>query len=384
MEIEQKDISESKTSNVILAKKTVDILHLMDTAELILKEKYGNNMDMWTDAIFQALMLKNLTYLSEETNELLNDSINLYGYLNDRVSKLTLKQNSKNYENVLDTSFTLINIFQKFTTFLSKCSGNILIDLRDAIQDLKQIENNIKIFICRSESSSNLESSVENMSEVKADTINMTVNSNNMSADAISSNLSTSEICELCRGKVVIFNNDTEFSISLHSQEKIHKKALKEKQKDDLEKKFLENHVLEKFTISAGKNDDQNQNVNVINGAVPLTVEDERAIRMSLNCTIGKLHSSFFKITSVGEFYCTSCRCQISCLKNIITHVKGKTHMKRTILKNNESTMSESDNIIINNSGTVSAKNKIIEEKYKGDDEIFRISNSSVPIKNLI
>lgn len=400
--------------DVILAENTVEMLRLVEMAELVMKEKYSGDPRRWMDAIFYVLVIKNSAYLWQEQHKQSED-VELCHKLQENLSKAYSRLEadkqggdvfeSSSYSSFMLTSSALIKVFSKFSNILVKEGASL--DLTDSLQDLKNIEKNVikciskydcdsstwrktvdtneaKSNRCYSNDSSSSLSSVSSASPsvlcTVADTGGCATTSVTASAIFPRESSSSDIKCEGCSEKIVIFNNDVEFSRDLHAQEKVHKQAITAK-RAEIDFKVNENlaslakKLQQKLPVSdslkptrslseGDKGDGSIENEKL------LTPELESFIRSTLNNQLG-LHSSCIRILSPREFSCILCDCPISCLQNLEMHVSGKAHTK--LWENG-------------NQKFVGSKPKEEDPAVakKKDAAILQISDSAIPVKNLI
>lgn len=320
-----------KEEQNLLAKKTLEHLQVISMAEIILKEKFAGNADAWMKALFEALTLRNPAYLLEERNTMENHTINLINLDNELKDSFW---DNDNHDKVMSTGYQLINIFNKFMIGLNKNAGAF--DFGNSSSQLKQIQKNINMFIMKA-NECNAEAP-----ETSASQVGFTTKSKEPTK------LSQSNVCTICGTKITIFNNDMDFSIDLHSQEAVHKKAMakvttvesdaktatkaKSKFPDQIGGKFLVKHHSE---------------------ADLLGVAEEHSIRAKLNQSI-KNHSAFISILPRNEFFCKLCKCNISSIQNVESHVEGTKHTKAYELLT-----------------------------MKAVDNVFQVDDSSIPIAKL-
>lgn len=290
-----------KDKQNLLAKKTLEHLQVISIAEIILKEKFGGDTDSWVLALFESLMLKNSAYLLEEKS--VNVDNDVYASLNSKLGDTFWE--SDNYDHVISTGYQLISLFNKFMLGLNRNASSF--HLADSLPDLRQIEKNIRSYAMKQ---NNLKSeSAEKPSIANEPTVNINLKEKESTIfNDPARQPNTSNICNECNTKITIFNNDIEFSVDLHSQETVHKKAVAKTTKSvgDQPAKSFEKHHSETDLF------------------LP---EDELSVRTTLNHKI-KNHSVFMNILSKREFYCSLCKCDISSIQNVESHVEGMKHTK--------------------------------------------------------
>ncbi|KAK7590118.1 hypothetical protein V9T40_001731 [Parthenolecanium corni] len=154
-------------------------------------------------------------------------------------------------------------------------------------------------------------------------------------------------LCEVCNEPVVVFNNDEEFSLSLHARDPKHKKAVKKK-------------------VNATKVAPEEGN--------RCSLDEDIAIRSDIIDLVGPVHARFFRIDAFDEFFCTACKCSVYSTHNVVTHVQGRNHKKNSGFQSQESKESRS--------GSDSRDLTSDEVDSAEDDTVFRVG-STIPVKSL-
>lgn len=317
------ELFDKTEKQAMLAKKTLEHLQVITIAEVILKEKFNGDQNSWVLALFEALSLKNPVYLMEENEarDIGNDSLNIK--FDDSF------WNKENYDCVTTTSYHLISSFKKLMIGLNKNSDSF--NLGNCIPDLKCIEKDIKSYLCT----------------IKQDDVKLEVDDKSAFEQPTSTKEKDfvrkpdmSQLCPECNTKITIFNNDIEFSYQLHCQEATHMKA----------------------TIKPVAKAASEQTTKVFEKRRPevesFTLEDQAALRMTLNEKIKK-HAYFIRILTKRDFHCDVCKCAISSLQNVISHVEGTKH-------------------------TNAWKSFGFGSKAKSSDDILKIDHTGIPTAKLL
>lgn len=423
---------EERPSYDILARKTVEILDVVNSAKQLLFEKYNDNQAMWLEAIFRILMAKNSTFLQEERNSFVRNP-DVHKILKDQALEMFRVTDESNpwdpnfRDKLLEMAYNLISTFRVLTSFLLQTK----LDVSDELSSLQTIGKNIEKYVQRSsaelekktaasepekveptgivpekpkaasekgksnsesekavpaapkrgttvrteasrsasessvasakrtatppvgtnDKSSSSESEKAAPAATKRETTVETEATESASETPVASEKRTAtppaggRICDVCEERVVVFNNDEEFSVSLHEQEKKHKKAARKVQREE-------------------------------SAAVPAksTRNPEEALRATVVFLAGPDHK-YIRVDDYDEFYCVLCSCKVISINNISTHVQGRPHKKNSALKDEET---KEEPPVEDDSRDPTSD----EVDSADDDAIFRVS-STIPIKSL-
>lgn len=306
----------------ILAKKTIDILQTIETAQTILKEKYQNNSNMWLDAVFEAIMIQNKMYLLEERKCLVENQD--CSFLCEKISELFsesspnggVDEEDSNSDSLIGSSYSFVNTFSTFMSLLNKSNNGNLYDL---VQDLRQIEKSIQTFIAQSEQVRT--ASREDVPSTEFTQKRKPILPRSKSTDMFDCKPNKNDnICTECNNKITIFNNDYEFSLSLHCQDEVHTRAIA----SAASRGFCFNFKTPKSSSSVSESE---------------LSTGKRS----------KTNSSFIDEIPGNKFYCKLCECEIPAPQNVGPHIEGSRHLKNL-------------------------------KSYTQNDGIFEVANSTIPV----
>lgn len=396
--------------DLIFADKTLEMLKLVEMTDLVMKEKFHSDPRYWTDAMFQVLMFRNSAYLWEERKQVSDDYViylELYDKLTKTYSELqeakqgTDLSESCTYSNFMLMSSTLIKIFSKLSDLFVKEDNSSFLDFSALLKELNNIEKNVSKYLAKYDCDSNSYQKISDFNDAKenrdsfasstssSSTLSGSVpllstvanTSGSTAVDVTSSFLtaakesSISLKCEDCDKTFVVFNNDKEFSRSLHTQDKAHKKALAAKWVElqyktnknlaSLVKKVHKKSVIPESSTLNRTSFEDNKGEGGVESKI-LLHDLELSVRSTLDEQLGD-QSQYICIISAQDFLCTICNCKVVNLQNVLPHVKGKSHIKLWE-KHVQEFKSE-----IQDGPVIIKKNPVLQ-----------ISNSTIPIKNLL
>lgn len=142
--------SEDRPAYDVLARKTVEILDVVNSTRQLLIEQYNNDQTMWVEAIFRILMWKNPAFLQDERTSSTRNP-NVHKFLKDFMLETSRSMNGNNppsqnvalRKKLMEVGNNFISTFRVFSDLLSQSKH----DVPEELENLQQINKNLTSYL---------------------------------------------------------------------------------------------------------------------------------------------------------------------------------------------------------------------------------------------